>query len=271
MNLVKSSVETVVQTITPKMATELLKSSQKNRRIRWWWVDLLAGAMARGEWILTNQGIAISRDGCLLDGSHRLHACIKSGVPITMLVTYGLDPIAYEVIDTGIKRNVEDLLNIDKRVSSSLRLAAILVLSVSQPTSAQLRPFIQCGLYDGLKSLVEYCGTARKFYSSSAMKLAAVISIMRGEPSSFVMMQYRGLCLLDFNVISQSAHALIRQVNSKKVHSVSTREVLARGLKVFSYMRRDVTKIQVNNDEISHALQIVRNTLKNQIDFDVES
>ena len=43
--------------ITPAMAKEMLETSPGNRRLRGWYVDLLAAAMKRGEWRVTSQGI----------------------------------------------------------------------------------------------------------------------------------------------------------------------------------------------------------------------
>ena len=266
MELKRKKPEAHILTITPDLASRILNTSPGNRRQRGWYVDLLAAAMKRDEWKVTNQGIGIDSLGRLRDAHHRLTACIKSGVPFESLVVFGLDPSVYEVIDTGIKRNVEDLLDIESRIAQPLRLGASFTLSNQKPTAAQLKPFMKCGLYDALKALTEYCGTSRKYYSSAAMKLAAVITIMNGGNADFVMQQYRGLCLLDFDNLSSSAKGLIRQVNSKKVNTVDQRDTLARGFKVFDFDRRDISKIQITDVDLALAAATVREVLQYHIE-----
>ncbi len=47
-----------------------------------------ANAMKSGEWKYNGESIKVCTDGSLLDGQHRLEACIESGVTFdTLLVT----------------------------------------------------------------------------------------------------------------------------------------------------------------------------------------
>lgn len=72
-------------------------------------------AMLRGEWKLTHQGIALDRDGLLVDGQHRLIGLVlaaeqKPGLTIRTQVTYDLEPEAFDAVDIGGKRTVADIL-----------------------------------------------------------------------------------------------------------------------------------------------------------------
>lgn len=69
----------------------------------------------RGEWRLTHQGVALDTNGLLMDGQHRLVGLVMAaekqpGVTIRTMVTYDLEPEAFDAIDIGRKRTVGDVL-----------------------------------------------------------------------------------------------------------------------------------------------------------------
>jgi hypothetical protein len=97
--------------ITPEMAEEFLTHNIRNRNIRLPYVDELATYMRQGKWDVTHQGIVFYEDGTLFDGQHRLHAIIKAGIPVKMMVTYGI-PLATTHADTGLKRSEADLVKL---------------------------------------------------------------------------------------------------------------------------------------------------------------
>jgi hypothetical protein len=257
--------EATVMDITPEMAKEMLATSAGNRRLRRWYVDLLAAAMKRGEWRVTSQGIGFDLHGRLRDAHHRLHACIQSGVTFPSVVVFGMRPDAYEVTDTGMLRTYADRLGEDRAVADVLRLGCEYALGTTKPTVDQMRPIIDAGFGAAAKALVEFCGSKRKYYSSAPMKLAACITIMNGGDADFVLHQYRAMCCLDFEAMSRSAQALVRQVDSGKTHANNTREVLARGLRVFDKDRNGISKIQISDADIDAAVELVRSVLRNSV------
>jgi hypothetical protein len=97
------------------------------------------------------------------------------------------------------------------------------------------------------------------------MRLAAATTIMSGEDSNFVLSQYRALCLLNFDEMTQCSKSLVRQVDSLKARTGITREVLARGLRVFDQGRANLTKIQVSEADIAAASAWVRTLLLESI------
>jgi hypothetical protein len=255
--------EATVMDITPEMAKEMLATSAGNRRLRGWYVDMLAAAMKRGEWRVTSQGIGFDVYGRLRDAHHRLHACIQSGVTFQSVVVFGMRPDAYEVTDTGMVRTYADRLGEDRAVADVLRLGCQYVLGTTRPTIDQMRPIISAGFGDAAKALIEFCGSKRKYYSSAPMKLAACITIMNGGDADFVLRQYRAMCCLDFEAMSRSAQALVRQVDSGKTRAYDTREVLARGLRVFDKDRHGISKIQISDADMDAAVELVRSVLRN--------
>ena len=251
--------------ITPEIAKEMLETSPGNRRLREWYVDLLAASMARGEWRVTSQGIGFDDIGRLRDAHHRLNACIKSGVSFWSVVVLGLRPDAYEVTDIGIIRSYADRLDENQNVADVLRLGCQYVLNCTKPTIDQMKPLMESGFQDAAQALVEFCGAKRKFYSSAAMKLAACIEIMSGGDADYVLQQYRALCTLNFDQMSSAAKALVRQVESGKAKAIDARETLARGFRVFNKDKQALNKIQVTDDDKDRATEFVRKVLKTSV------
>lgn len=90
--------------IGPYEAKKMLESNyDRNRNIMQQWVNQLASMMEHGQWKENGEPIIIHEDGTVLDGQHRLMACIKSGVPFrTAVVVVGGDKKEiYQVIDNG--------------------------------------------------------------------------------------------------------------------------------------------------------------------------
>lgn len=96
-----------LETITPKKAKEWLeKRNTYNRAMRPSWVATLVGYIKAGKWKMTGDSIKFAKDGTLLDGQHRLAACVESGVAIQSLVVYGLEEDMYAWLDQGKPRTL---------------------------------------------------------------------------------------------------------------------------------------------------------------------
>lgn len=119
-----------VWTITPELAQELLGHNTKNRNVRGAHVESLARDMRAGKWQMTGEAIKRAADGTILDGQHRLLACIKAGVPFTTIVVSNVDRSAQAVMDSGASRRVSDELTIrgwknTSRVAAAARYALL--------------------------------------------------------------------------------------------------------------------------------------------------
>lgn len=95
-------------TVTPDQASQWLSKTAKNRKISQRRVGLYAAAMKRGDWMLTNQGIAIDEFGALIDGQHRLRAVVESQTPVELLVIHAAPNRSQLVLDQGLKRQPHD-------------------------------------------------------------------------------------------------------------------------------------------------------------------
>lgn len=106
-------VETDVVTMTPQWAQELLdRQSFKNRPLRKNVVARYAREMAAGRWRLTHQGLLIDIDtNEVVDGQHRLHACVVAQKPFETVLTF-MDGAAalFPSVDQGTKRSPGDTL-----------------------------------------------------------------------------------------------------------------------------------------------------------------
>lgn len=99
-----------VVTITPGIAKEWLIKNVKNRKISPKHKAQLARAMKSGHWRLTGDAIRFDTKGNLIDGQHRLQACVDADVNFTTMVIYGLQPSDQDVIDASRPRTAGDVL-----------------------------------------------------------------------------------------------------------------------------------------------------------------
>jgi hypothetical protein len=117
-------VRSKVQSITPRKAAEYLERNTTNRPLSKRTVREFAEAMRRGEWRVTHQGIAFDTNGVLVDGQHRLAAIVEADIPVEVTVFTDVAEGAFDVLDTGKRRNAADVLAIEGE-KSAVMLAAM--------------------------------------------------------------------------------------------------------------------------------------------------
>lgn len=99
-----------VRTITPQMAKKWLKTSENAnvRHINQNRVFNLARLILDGKWVISNDAITLDRFDQVINGQHRLAACVAADVPIQALVLKGaVDPV---VFDQGHRRTAGQVL-----------------------------------------------------------------------------------------------------------------------------------------------------------------
>lgn len=101
-----------IMVLTPNRASELLEKNTHNRSVNWRLVDRLRAAIEAGEWLFNAQPIQIATDGTILDGQHRLLACVKAGMPIQVLIVWQAQMETQETMDTGKSRSIADILRL---------------------------------------------------------------------------------------------------------------------------------------------------------------
>lgn len=101
--------------ITPQLAKEMLADNAVGQRnpsavtIDRYESDMLVGA-----WKFAGDPIRYNEAGNLIDGQHRLAAISVGEVDVLNMVITGLDPDIMSAIDTGRRRSLPDLLNIEQ-------------------------------------------------------------------------------------------------------------------------------------------------------------
>lgn len=113
-----------VETITPDIAKTMLGENVNNRRISRDNVNMFAREMRNGEWRFNGEAIKFGKDGCLLDGQHRLLAVIAADKPLTTLVIRGLEDETQQTMDSGKTRTLGDVLTL-RGEKNSTQLASL--------------------------------------------------------------------------------------------------------------------------------------------------
>lgn len=120
--------------ITPSMAADMLKFNDRNRPLSAPTIARNVREMESGRFHWTRLPIIFSDAGRLIDGQHRLIACVKSGVTIKSDVVFGAPDEAFAFIDVGKKRSGGDIFaikgveNANLVAAATLKMVAILEL-----------------------------------------------------------------------------------------------------------------------------------------------
>lgn len=98
-------------TMTPERAQELLNNNPKNRNFSKPLARKYASDMKDGLWQYNGDPIRLNEKGELLDGQHRLQACVYAGVSFECELIEGLPDTVMPTIDAGRRRSASDALH----------------------------------------------------------------------------------------------------------------------------------------------------------------
>jgi hypothetical protein len=112
--------------ITPDQARVWLDNKLHNRRVHQSKLRDYADAMKSGRWLYDGEPLIFDAEGKLMDGQHRLLACVEAGVPFETYCVFGIDREAMVVLDTGAMRSPGDTLDIMRGVDNAKMVAAAL-------------------------------------------------------------------------------------------------------------------------------------------------
>jgi len=85
----------------------------------------------------------LAKMDALLNGQHRLLACIKSAAPFQTLVVRGIRRDAFETIDTGVKRSMADVFSTKGEAHYSNLASAVYSLYWMETTGAPIPRLVQ--------------------------------------------------------------------------------------------------------------------------------
>lgn len=113
MEQIGAALKMEVVLVSPEVAAAWLDVNVKNRPLSSSVVDKYARDMGAGRFPFTGDPIRFDSSGMLIDGQHRLSACVKAKTPFRTLVLYGLPPDAQSHMDKGKSRSAADTLALE--------------------------------------------------------------------------------------------------------------------------------------------------------------
>lgn len=161
--------------ITPAIAKTMLEKNGGNRPLNKRHVKSLVREMTLGRWKTNGDTICINGDK-LIDGQHRLHAVVESGITITTLVVEGLPSDVFDTKDVGKRRSPADTLAV-KGETNCCKLAAVLtavdrymtgrVEQDSRYSNADIEALLD--KYPGVRSSLTVSNKKQKLISSTTL------------------------------------------------------------------------------------------------------
>lgn len=130
----KNTQSTKIVTVTPERAAAWLKRQEslvaqdpnmRQRHVKEDKVRMYARDMAADKWDVNGETIILAANGRVLDGQHRLLACVEAERSFRTHVVENVPHEAMKTIDTGVGRSMGDQLTIGGRIGGS-RLAVAL-------------------------------------------------------------------------------------------------------------------------------------------------
>lgn len=185
--------------ITPEMAQAFLDGNTHNRKVKSMNYQKLVSDMERGRWDFNGESIKFSADGTLLDGQHRLMACVESGKPFIAIIITGLQDKAQETVDTGSQRTLPDILRL-RGYGQSAVLASYLrhrvrvcklgldrafkAMQTEGISNSEAIEFLNSqGVHEEFREMSNYAG--RSFRIPQAMAFGVFPELKKSSPDDF--------------------------------------------------------------------------------------
>lgn len=177
--------------ITPSMAKQLLEHNTLNRKVANSRVATFAADMKTGRWQLNGEAVVVASDETLMDGQHRLLACIKAGKPFRTFLTRGVENSTFMTLDQGAKRSLGDVLGIQGEANTGILAAALRLVAWAHDEP----PYTNMGFSFGTRTVGELAKELPRYPNLAAsVKFAAEHKAGRLIPPSIVALgHYMGL------------------------------------------------------------------------------
>jgi len=173
--------------ITPEMAERLMEGRGNNRNVRPTVVERYADDMEQERWG-DHSVIRISReDGKVLDGQHRLTACIATGKPFRAIVLL-VDPEDILTTDIGATRRLADMIKFDNPEERNVAAVASIVVAHAAWDGEEFRASAE---HVSVPALVDRYRANPGMYHEAASKVSHVYRYLRsgkGFPASQAML-----------------------------------------------------------------------------------
>ena len=244
----KHEMKISVMEITPDLAAEFLKRNTGNRVIRKTAVAQYVDDLRRGNWKLTHQGVAISPNGRLLDGQHRLFAIVQSGVSAQMAVAIDVPEDSYLVMDRGKPRKIRDVLNLDNRIVDPCAMIARLHLFNKSVEPHHAKEVIESPCGEAILEIIAACGGRKKQRTAAPIVAAIALRFLQSKNAEeYIKIQWRAFALSDFDMMSPAIKSYYRQIVDNSEAEKEQYKRLVRSWVAFDPKRENVTRIQIND------------------------
>lgn len=266
MDFKRNHVERFEMDITPRIAEEMLKCNVGNRKVRRTHVAFLKDSILRGEWCVTHQGIAFDKEGILRDGQNRLLAVVASDKAVRMVVSLGLDPATFDVVDRGLSRNTIDVLGGERYVADPLGLAACILAGASTRVSApQLRKLADSELGEILSEIGSLTNIAARYFSTAPVRLAAAVTILLGGNRDYVVSQHLAMLRLEYNSMTPTTQAFVRQASSVQYSRRHRLDVFCRAMRAFDASLPNRSRILIKTGGREGIIACAREVLRSVV------
>lgn len=177
---IQSNLKSATVMITPELAAILLGNNEGNRPKKQRVLDTYVRDMQQGNFRLTGETIILDENGLLMNGQHRLNACILAGVPFPAMIVSGVPRRAFLDLDSGEKRRAADWLssgNYSEQNAKTLAAALRVLWTFDQGAMCSQKRYPS---NDEIAHTLEQHGKIRQFVSSTFTKS------VKGMPGSLV-------------------------------------------------------------------------------------
>lgn len=186
----KPSLEII--TVTPEMAVQILERNELNRPLNDQHVHRIARQITEGKWKFNGDTIKVADDHSVVDGQHRLWACIEAKQSIETVIVYGVDKDAFSTIDTLRKpRSGSDVIALAGTLKYRNHVAAALgwlvrhqkgvIPTFTQPQNKVENSDIEAAFakHPGIVRAVERCAVLRGLVNPGLVAFAYYIALDR--------------------------------------------------------------------------------------------
>jgi len=111
--------------VTPEIAAFWLCKNSKNRKLNEMHSRHLQDVLKADHFVLNGETIVISDEGHVLDGQHRLTACVQTGISFESLVVIGIPSKRFDTLDAGRTRTAAEAIGISGEVNCRAVSAAV--------------------------------------------------------------------------------------------------------------------------------------------------
>lgn len=256
-----------VVTITPESAEQLLAANANfNRKVNVARVNKYAEIMANGGWALTPEGLIIDANtDKLIQGQHRLHAIIKSGVTLPMYVAYTTESDTYKFLDQGKNRDFSDISGKEKKITTTVHQALRLIDPKRKGvTYVEAEPYLFGRLGQEVEQLHNVVNPRGRIWNNTTLKVMAVSSIITGTMSrQDVYSLYKKFILVDTAGLSGCRVNFMRQVMNNDVASNYALEpsIISKGYNLFSESGNDMVVCRYSQVSYDKGMQMVRDAV----------